>query len=259
MPTTPQVADMIDITLVDGRHLQVRAALADRVHGIDSDGDVLVTLGEPGHPIRHENGSQYLIPLTSCCQADGKGSQSSTGVVCRRCYREVDSKYASHGTIAVARDLTGLLVRWEYDGQWLTARVAGTGVFRNSVRGKVVDPGNHVGLNSSLFGPQPVQADAWMPNLQRHLLTIIDESHSAAVDDQRADADDPDYEVRTYGKAQGSDDAGTTYVLDALGWSVTLRKRHLDDEEGTTDTVIEITEGAGPIEVIVRGASSYHE
>lgn len=83
---------------------------------------------------------------------------------------------------------------------------------------------------------------------------------------QRGETTDPattplDYEVRTYIPAQGSDDASTTYVLDALGWSITLRKRHLDNEDGPpqTDTVVEITEGTGPLEVIVRGTSSYHQ
>ncbi len=73
-------------------------------------------------------------------------------------------------------DLTGKLVRWEFGGQWLTARVAGTGTTRDSLRGEVVDPGNYVGLNSDLFGPDPVQAGTWLPNLLRHLLTVIDET-----------------------------------------------------------------------------------
>lgn len=173
MPDTASRSDMVDIPLVNGRHIQVRAGLADRVHGIDADGDALATLGEPDHPIRHPDGSNYLVPLTPCCQADGKGSESATGVVCRACYREVDGKYGGHSTVAVARDLTGLLVRWEYAEQWLTARVAGTGTLRDSVRGEVVDPGNYVGLNADMFGPRPARVGEWMPNLSIDYVTII--------------------------------------------------------------------------------------
>lgn len=75
-------------------------------------------------------------------------------------------------------DLDGKLVRWEYGGQWLTARVAGTGTFRDSVRGEVVDPGNYVGLNSDLFGPQAVAVGTWLPNLRRDYLTIVGEQPS---------------------------------------------------------------------------------
>lgn len=100
-PTTP--ADTVDIALVDGRHLKVHAVIADRVRGIDADGDLLVPLGDTDHPIRHEDGTEYLIPLTRCCHASGKGSESPTGVVCRRCYRPVDVKYGGPGHLAIAR------------------------------------------------------------------------------------------------------------------------------------------------------------
>lgn len=101
MPVPIDPADVVDITLTDGRHLQVHTVIADRVRGIDADGDLLIPLGEG---IRLDDGAEYLVPLTPCCQASGKGStNSSTGVLCRNCYEEVDIKYGSHSTVAVAR------------------------------------------------------------------------------------------------------------------------------------------------------------
>lgn len=174
LPTGP--ADTVTIRLANGRHKSVSAVIADRVHGIDSDGDLLIPLGEPGHPARHPDGTIYLIPLTPCCQASGKGStESATGMTCRGCRKEVDSKYATHSTIAVARDLLGLLVRWECDGQWLTARVGDTGTLPNSWRGEVVDPGNYVGLNADLFAPRTVEPGTWLFNLHTGYLTIVSE------------------------------------------------------------------------------------
>lgn len=68
---------------------------------------------------------------------------------------------------------------------------------------------------------------------------------------------DPGYEVRTYAPASGTDDAGPTVVLDAFGWTVTIRQRDTgdaDEDPGPSrDTVIEITDGEGPLELIVRG------
>lgn len=32
-----------------------------------------------------------LYPLTECCGASGKGAESPTGVVCRKCYKPVDA------------------------------------------------------------------------------------------------------------------------------------------------------------------------
>lgn len=87
--------------LVDGRRVHARRRIADRVRGIDADGDLVVPLGEPGSPIRHEDGTEYLMPLTPCCHASGKGAESRTGVVCRACYREVDGKYGGPSTVAV--------------------------------------------------------------------------------------------------------------------------------------------------------------
>ncbi|MFI6031582.1 hypothetical protein [Amycolatopsis magusensis] len=102
MPRPTDPADVVNIALADGRHLTVHAVFATRVRGVDADGDLLVTLGEPDHPIRRDDGAEYLIPLTPCCHADGKGAESATGVVCRGCYREVDPKYGRPGSHAIA-------------------------------------------------------------------------------------------------------------------------------------------------------------
>nr|WP_172692649.1 hypothetical protein [Mycolicibacterium sp. CBMA 213] len=39
----------------------------------------------------HKDGGIQLYPLTPCCAATGKGSDS--GIVCRRCYRDVGHEY----------------------------------------------------------------------------------------------------------------------------------------------------------------------
>src|ERR1043165_1046986 len=93
MPTPANPADTVDVVLEDGRRLRVRLVIADRVRGVDADGDLLVPLAEPGQHILGDYGDEYLVPLTACCHAQGKGADSSTGVVCRTCYREVDPKY----------------------------------------------------------------------------------------------------------------------------------------------------------------------
>lgn len=103
MPRPTNPADVVDIALADGRHRTVHTVFADRVRGVDADGDVLVPLGDSEHPIRHDDGTEYLIPLTPCCHASGKGAPSDTGVVCRGCYREVAPKYGGSSSLAVAR------------------------------------------------------------------------------------------------------------------------------------------------------------
>ncbi|GAA2679018.1 MULTISPECIES: hypothetical protein [Actinosynnema] len=96
-------ADPVELTFVDGRRIAVHTRVADRVRGIDADGDLLVPLGEPDNPIHHDDGTEYLIALTPCCHASGKGSaMAEGGVVCRSCHDEVDSKYAGPGTLALA-------------------------------------------------------------------------------------------------------------------------------------------------------------
>ncbi|WP_394622336.1 hypothetical protein JNUCC0626_50235 (plasmid) [Lentzea sp. JNUCC 0626] len=101
MPTPASPADAVDVVLEDGRHLRVRPVLADRVRGIDTDGDLLVPLTDPAPRLLGDYGDEYLVPLTACCHAHGKGADSATGVVCRTCYREVDPKYGGPGDLSV--------------------------------------------------------------------------------------------------------------------------------------------------------------
>ena len=92
----------VEVALEDGRRIQVLAADADRIRGVDADGDVVMPLGTPGSPHLHPDGSEYLIPVTPCCHASGKGSGDvETGVVCRTCYCEVDGKYGGPSSVVV--------------------------------------------------------------------------------------------------------------------------------------------------------------
>lgn len=71
--------------------------------------------------------------------------------------------------------MIGKLVRWEYEDQWFTAKVHGTGAMRGSWTGEVVDPGNFAGLATShpFFEEEPLSAGQWLPNLIGEYLTEI--------------------------------------------------------------------------------------
>ena len=73
------------LELAGGGAIVVPTELAERVRGIDSEGDVVVEGNWGGGP--------FLYPLTPCCFATGKGWESETGVVCRTCFQTVDPKY----------------------------------------------------------------------------------------------------------------------------------------------------------------------
>lgn len=94
--------ETVDIELEDGTIVTAPRAIAHLVRGVDADDDLVVPLGTPDQPIYDEDGAEALIALTPCHAATGKGSDVSTGVVCRRCYEEVHWKYGSHATVAVA-------------------------------------------------------------------------------------------------------------------------------------------------------------
>jgi len=73
-------------------------------------------------------------------------------------------------------DLTGSLVRWEYEGQWFTARITEDVCSSAGSRwiGEVVDPGNFIGLSE--FAPKQVlRVGQRVPNLLSGLLTVIGE------------------------------------------------------------------------------------
>lgn len=90
---------LVELVLEDDTYIEVNQVIANRVRGIDADGDILVV--DTCRPAGASDDSAELIPLTPCCQATGKGSATSTGVACRRCYKEVDFKYGGSGTIAI--------------------------------------------------------------------------------------------------------------------------------------------------------------
>jgi len=97
--------DMVTLTLSDGRDIQVNAFFADLVCGVDEDGDPLVPLFSPeDFPVSKQvpdHAKNMMVPLTPCCQASGKGSDTDTGVCCRVCYRQVDVKYGGQAHLAV--------------------------------------------------------------------------------------------------------------------------------------------------------------
>ncbi|WP_156249743.1 hypothetical protein, partial [Lentzea aerocolonigenes] len=89
----------VELTFTNGfRHL-VPSFLAARVRGIDSDGDLLVPLCDRPTPMLRDDHTEYLVPLTPCCRATGKGAECSTGVVCRSCFEEIGGKYGLDGQI----------------------------------------------------------------------------------------------------------------------------------------------------------------
>lgn len=99
----------VELTFSNGlRHL-VPCLLAARVRGIDSDGDLLVPLCDQPTPVLRDDQTEYLVPLTPCCQATGKGAGCSTGVVCRSCFEEVDTKYGLDGQVAAELSLMTLV------------------------------------------------------------------------------------------------------------------------------------------------------
>jgi hypothetical protein len=62
MPVPDGPTDVVDIALVDGRRRQVHTRIAERIRGVDADGDLLIPLGDPDRPIYHDDGAEYLIP-----------------------------------------------------------------------------------------------------------------------------------------------------------------------------------------------------
>ena len=88
----------VTITLTDGTTVAVPAANADRFRGLDAHGNWVLA-----DPDLSDPDAEYLIPLTPCCQATGKGSDSPTGIVCRACYRTVDGYFGTDAIVSVPR------------------------------------------------------------------------------------------------------------------------------------------------------------
>ncbi|MDT7785571.1 MAG: magnesium chelatase family protein [Pseudonocardiales bacterium] len=99
----------VTLTLEDGSTIQVSRPIAAQVRGIDADGDLIIRDGCTA-PENHAD-PEYLIPLTPCCEATGKGvDYSDTGVACRRCYHDVDPKYGGPGRLAVRVATTNTVI-----------------------------------------------------------------------------------------------------------------------------------------------------
>lgn len=90
---------MIDVRLEDGSAVRIPERLNDEFVGIDYDGDVVIM----DESMTSDDGVRYLYALTPCCFGSGKGMDYETGVGCRGCYREVDSKFGGRADLAVER------------------------------------------------------------------------------------------------------------------------------------------------------------
>lgn len=100
MPSTTTAPDTVLIPFADRSTRQVPTHLATRIVGLDRDGHLVIPLAGPDEdPIRHGDGTEYLIPLTSCCHATGKGGEH--GVICRGCHQPVDEKFGGPTRVAV--------------------------------------------------------------------------------------------------------------------------------------------------------------
>lgn len=101
-PTSIGHGDTVELLLTNGQRIQTPAVIASRVRGVDPDGDLLVPLLGPDSPPQRDNHVEYLIPLTPCCHASGRGAESRTDLVCRRCHREVAARYGGPGQLDTA-------------------------------------------------------------------------------------------------------------------------------------------------------------
>jgi hypothetical protein len=63
----------------------------------------------------YDNSKVSFYPLTPCCAASGKGSESETGVVCRKCYRTVD---AGFGGFWYADESEMMVGKYNIAGRW---------------------------------------------------------------------------------------------------------------------------------------------
>ena len=81
-----------NIQLVDGTTVDVDTSLAESFRGLVNGeyGLYLVIALD----MKHADGSEYLISLTDCCNASGKGGEY--GIICRNCYNDVEEIHAAH-------------------------------------------------------------------------------------------------------------------------------------------------------------------
>ena len=89
---------MAVVTFANGDTHNVSIDIVDVIRGIDADGDLVIATELPA-----DASGAYLVALTPCCYASGKGSGASpTGVVCRACYHAVDAKFGGRAVVASA-------------------------------------------------------------------------------------------------------------------------------------------------------------
>lgn len=87
--------DLVDVPMADGNIYPVPASIAEKFRGLDDQRNVVIAAGT------NTDGTEYLIPLTRCCVATGKGMEY--GVGCRNCYQEVDPYYGGSAEVETAR------------------------------------------------------------------------------------------------------------------------------------------------------------
>lgn len=86
--------ELVAVPMEDGTTAEVPPALADTFRGFTEGGFLVVEA---------EWKAGYMMALTDCCNATGKGSQDGY-VVCRSCYMEVDELvFADEATITLRR------------------------------------------------------------------------------------------------------------------------------------------------------------
>jgi len=87
--------DLVGIPMKDGNTYPVPASIAEKFRGLDDQRNVVIAAWE------NADGTEYLIPLTRCCLATGKGMEY--GVGCRNCYQEVDPYYGGTAEVEAPR------------------------------------------------------------------------------------------------------------------------------------------------------------
>jgi hypothetical protein len=75
-------------TFADGSTRVMTVDTRKMLDGLDSEGNLVVTSDD------------ITYALTPCCNASGKGAESSTGVVCRSCYQEVSERFGDTADVA---------------------------------------------------------------------------------------------------------------------------------------------------------------
>jgi hypothetical protein len=87
--------DMASVPMADGNSYPVPAGIAEKFRGLDDQRNVVIKGWD------NSDGTEYLIPLTPCCLATGKGMEG--GVGCRNCYEYVDDYFGGPAEVIATR------------------------------------------------------------------------------------------------------------------------------------------------------------